>query len=486
MTKDLTDTRLGIVRGISYGLFGPADEFMPQLRALGAGLVRIYVYWNQVEPRPGEYTWDVVDAFLHQLDGTEEVWVTVCSSSGWATRTPTDFLPPSPANDLDTYAAFVRALVGHCAGRVHYWQCDNEPSNTGLLWAGTAEEYLVQLRAFAGAVRAVDPDASVVLGGCGYDVLSSAEDAEPRRFFDVLVRDGRDDYDVFDVHLYGPPGRAGDHVADVRAMMRAHGYEKPVVAGELNGPAPYEFPDAEAAVYQAMAAAFNEPVATELNTGALQEQAARETPETRAVRALYDRADQLPDELRMFLVGCPPELEAKRYRMACRGLAIRMVLALAEGVRRLVVWNLAPEIPGYDDPYRIMRLMFGTFPLMGYDGRTLSIRHPTADTFALLARELDGALGAHRVDAGDPDVVACVVERAGGRTYVAWRRGDRFSAEDERPVVAELPWPHGTAHAVDVFGASVPTDTSDGRLWLTVGADPVFVHLVPQQAAVAG
>jgi hypothetical protein len=53
--------RLGIVRGISYGLFGKPDTFMPQLRELGATLVRFYVYWSQVEPEPGHYTFDVVD-----------------------------------------------------------------------------------------------------------------------------------------------------------------------------------------------------------------------------------------------------------------------------------------------------------------------------------------------------------------------------------------------------------------------------------------
>ena len=35
--------RLGVVRGISYGLFGPPGEFVPQARALGAGLIRAYV-----------------------------------------------------------------------------------------------------------------------------------------------------------------------------------------------------------------------------------------------------------------------------------------------------------------------------------------------------------------------------------------------------------------------------------------------------------
>ena len=65
--------RLGIVRGISYGLFGKPDTFMPQLRDLGATLVRVYVYWSQVEPEPGRYGFEAVDALLDQLDGTEEV-----------------------------------------------------------------------------------------------------------------------------------------------------------------------------------------------------------------------------------------------------------------------------------------------------------------------------------------------------------------------------------------------------------------------------
>jgi hypothetical protein len=60
--------RLGVVRGISYGLFGPPGEFVPQARALGAGLVRAYLFWSQVEPEPGHYRWDTVDALLAQLD----------------------------------------------------------------------------------------------------------------------------------------------------------------------------------------------------------------------------------------------------------------------------------------------------------------------------------------------------------------------------------------------------------------------------------
>jgi hypothetical protein len=211
----LDGVRLGIVRGISYGLFGKPDRFLPQLRELGAGLVRVYFYWSQVEPEPDRWSFDAVDAFLDQLDGSEEVWVTVCSSSRWATRQATDFLPPSPAKDLEAYRRFVDRLVRHCAGRVRYWQCDNEPSNVGLLWAGTAAEYVAQLKVMFRAVKDADPDALVVLGGAPFGLPESPPDSPDRQFFDVLLADGRDAFDLFDLHLYGEASR-------IRPTSRPH------------------------------------------------------------------------------------------------------------------------------------------------------------------------------------------------------------------------------------------------------------------------
>src|SRR5689334_24412476 len=266
MTGDSTVTspfepagiRIGVVRGISYGLFGPPGEFVPQARALGAGLIRAYLFWSQAEPEPGRYEWGTVDRLLAQLDGSEEVWLTVCSSSKWATRQATDFLPPSPARDQQAYGEFVRRLVRHCAGRVRYWQCDNEPSNAGLLWAGTADEYVEQLTTVYRAVKETDPGAAVVLGGCGYDVFSSEPGSEPRQFFDHVAKAARDAFDLFSVHLYGDLDHIAEYIATARQFMQAHGYLKPVVAGEHAGPQPFEFPDAMAGMQETFAAAFAE------------------------------------------------------------------------------------------------------------------------------------------------------------------------------------------------------------------------------------
>ena len=62
--------RLGVVRGISYGLFGKPGEFVPQARALGAiALIRAYLCTGgRWDPEPGRYRWEAVDALLAPAD----------------------------------------------------------------------------------------------------------------------------------------------------------------------------------------------------------------------------------------------------------------------------------------------------------------------------------------------------------------------------------------------------------------------------------
>jgi hypothetical protein len=406
--------RLGIVRGISYGVFGKPDAFVPQIRSLGGSLVRVYFYWNQIEPTPSAYEWKTVDAFLDQLDGTEEVWVTVCSSSLWATEAATDFLPPSPAKDSEAYARFIFALVKRCSGRVAYWQCNNEPSNTGLLWTGSAEQYVAQLLVFQRQVRAADPASMVVLGGCGYDVLSSPADSAARKFFDHVVDRGRDAFDLFSVHLYDDPLQIPAHIQAARDMMRSHGYERPIVVGEYNGPTLFEFPEAGAAMQQTMAEAFSSGALPGLSSAELAVQV--ESPDRRAMRSLYTRIATLPPQLQMFMEGCPAELRDRRHRINCREIVTRNLLALSCGVTRTACWSLGPEVANYQDKLNLMGFFSGKLMLMDYEDGQLRQLYPAARTFRLLAQELSGATGVSRMSVDDDvELLAFDVQRPDGR-----------------------------------------------------------------------
>lgn len=457
---DGTDLRLGIVRGISYGVYGAPERFVPRIRDLNGSLVRAYLYWSQIEPAPGRWSFDVVDALLDQLDGTEEVWITVCSSSPWATRTPARVLPPSPAKDIDRYALFVRRLVEHCGGRVHFWQCDNEPTDNAQLWAGTAPEYLTQLKVLHREVKRIDPAASVILGGAPFMLPFTPPDGHERQFFDVLLSAGRDHFDLFDLHLYGPATMIPEHIEFARAQMRRFGYEKPIVVGEYNGPWPALFQDAMA-ILQAPAQAMG---------------SGRGDGEQAAIAQLYRRREELPPTLQMFLADCPPQLAAKRYRMACREIVMRNVLAFSAGVRRTVCWNLAPEAPGFDNRFSLMDVMFRTFALMDFQGTELAVRHPTAEAFALVARELTGADLVRRIEGAGPDHQMFEVRRPGREPLlVTWLDRDPFHGEDEPDTEVVVAWRPAVPQGVDALGRPVPVESREGSVRLPLGCTPVFV-----------
>jgi hypothetical protein len=466
-----TGVKLGIVRGISYGVFGPPGTFMPQTRALGAKLARVYLTWQQIETQPGTYDWTAVDALLSQCTPGDQLWVTVVTASRWATRQATDFLPASPPRDFAAYQLFLGALVSRLRGVAAYWQCNNEPSNAGL-WSGTAAEYAELASVFARTVRHADPQAQIVLGGCGFDVLASNAGSEQRQFFgDVLTKAG-DAFDLFDVHLYDAPQRIPAHIEDVRSMMRAHGAEKPVVVGEYGGPTLLGFPELDSVMQGVMMEAFAGG-GPSMDSADLAAQA--ETPDRKAMRALYAKMAELPPTLQMFMQGCPPGLEAKRHRIACREIVTRNLLAMASGVNLTLAWNLAPEVPNYRDPFNMMGFLSDKLALMAYQHDELSKREPAAETFARFATLMDGATAVRRVET-NLGIVAMEVDRPTGPLYVFWAEADPFTGEDEPPKLIEWPWPAETAHVCDVFGISRDAVPTSGHLSIGVTNTPLFVY----------
>ncbi|HKN45381.1 MAG TPA: hypothetical protein VJW23_15830 [Propionibacteriaceae bacterium] len=84
--------------------------------------------------------------------------------------------------------------------------------------AGTADSYVAQLRVLHRAVKETDANAAGVLGGA--PLPSSAADSLERQFFDVLLREGRDLFDLFDLHLYGQADLILSDIEAARGMMR--------------------------------------------------------------------------------------------------------------------------------------------------------------------------------------------------------------------------------------------------------------------------
>ena len=191
--------------------------------------------------------------------------------------------------------------------------------------------------------------------------------------------------------------------------------------------------------------------------------------------SLYEQMASLPPQLRMFMRGCPPELEDKRHRINCRELVMRNLLALSAGVRRTVCWNLAPDIPGYENPLSIMDLLFGKLALIGLRRHgELRHRYPSAERFALLADRLAGVERVTRLEVPErPNLFLFDVRRhRRGPLLVVWEQRDSFHGEDEPPVAFDWPWPAARASAVDALGQAQPAELLDGRVKLRCRSRP--------------
>jgi hypothetical protein len=460
------DKPLGVAWGFLYGYQGTrAEVYMPQLRQLGAGMTKIYLFWNQLEPERGRFDWTASDAFVNQLHSPGEGLISIFSSSLWATRRASAILPPSPAKNPDDYYRFVHALVLRYKGRVRYWQNDSEPNNP-IYWSGTKEEFVDELRVFHKAVKDADPDAIVVAGG--YDGLFNPPGMfqYPAQkagldFFDYVIAQGADAFDVFDLRLYGDPYTIPWRVEHIRQMMRAHGPEKPILCTEYDGPGFFEFSPNIA--YVSAVIKWAQSVANGDGRGGRAE-----------VAALYAKMGTLAKQTQMFMEGCSADLQKKLERLQARDLVMRNMLALSAGVRKTMYWDLWHDTSRRDD---MMHLMYAKHKLLEYEGAALTKRLPLADVFARMAKGLAGVESVTRIAVPDkPSLCLFEVKRAKRAVlFVVWERRDVFSGEDQPPVSFEWPWSSSKASAVDVLGEAIPATVQDGHVRLPVSVTPVFL-----------
>lgn len=460
----------GIAGGFLYGYEGsPAYEFMPQLRHLGSRFTKLYFFWNQIEPEKGKFDWTAVDKFVNQLESPEEGLISLFSASQWATVRSSAVLPPSPAKNPDDYYRFVNEVVKHCKGRVRYWQNDAEPNNP-LYWSGTKEEFVAELKLFYKAVKDADPSAVVIVGG--YDGLFGPPGTRPfpnqqagLTFFDYVLAEGHDAFDLFDLRLYGDPYTIPDRVDFMRQKMLSHGYVKPIVSTEYGGPNLFEFPVNRQ--YIPLVSSWTQSVASS---------GGEDKSPGNPIAELYDKMSSLPPQTQMFMIGCPPELEAKYQRIQARGIVMRNLFALSAGVQKTIYWYL-PAIPAAGaQRFNIMVLMYGKIGLLELQDGRLSKHLTGADTFELMTKALEGVKRVRQIDVPDRSSIFLFEVDRGERApaYVVWERRDPFTGEDSPAAPFEWSWRSKTASAEDALGHPVPVEVRDGKLHLSVSLTPIF------------
>jgi hypothetical protein len=248
---------------------GPLNELRPDwVRYNG-------IVWANVEPTPGARNWTAIERAFSEIatiaaSGAEPI-VIIRSTPAWAQARPNTTCGPIRPDALPAFAAFLGDLVTRLSAppyNVRYWEFGNEPDIDATLvnpnsafgcWGDATDRagyggglYAEMLKAAYPAIKAVDPQAQVLIGGLLLDCDPTRDSTcVAGRFLDgVLAAGGGDYFDIMAYHAYTYWGNVPldtdlahpkwDHRGGVllgkaqflRETLVKYGYSKPIMMNE--------------------------------------------------------------------------------------------------------------------------------------------------------------------------------------------------------------------------------------------------------------
>lgn len=219
-----------------------------------------YVSWADLEPRKGEWKFEMLDRYVAISEEHHAGLLLVLGQSpGWASARPRERSPYHPGNaaepkNLEDWRDYVRTVASRYQGKIREFEIWNEP-NLKQFWTGTMDQMVSLTREASRIIHAIDPAAIVVspsaVGSDGIAWLSH-----------FLAKGGGDSIDVVGFHFYvtpAPPEAMLPRIRTVQRVMKEHGLDaKPLWNTEAGWSDPKPFPSDElAAAYVARSYILN-------------------------------------------------------------------------------------------------------------------------------------------------------------------------------------------------------------------------------------
>jgi len=207
------------------------DKFiLDKTKEIGASWIRHNaLYWSAVESYEGERNWDAVSNLEMGLIESSRrglnVILMVRSTPLWAQKVSGSYCGPISQEKLQYFARFMTDLVARYSQppyNVKFWEMGNEPDidpslvkgdNIFGCW-GNSEDiyygggyYAEMLKVVYPAVKSVDPDAKLLIGGllldCDPTHPPEGKDCLPAKFLEgILSNNGGDYFDFVSFHGY--------------------------------------------------------------------------------------------------------------------------------------------------------------------------------------------------------------------------------------------------------------------------------------------
>ncbi|NDJ79139.1 MAG: hypothetical protein GYB65_23055 [Chloroflexi bacterium] len=136
---------------------------------LRLGWIKQQIRWEDIEPQPGQYNWELLDVTFELTRAYEvNVMVSVVTAPDWAREPGNQRLDEvGPPADPQVYANFLAQLIQRYPGQIHAVEVWNE-MNIDREWASiyglSADRYVELLRVSYDTIKALNPNIIVISG----------------------------------------------------------------------------------------------------------------------------------------------------------------------------------------------------------------------------------------------------------------------------------------------------------------------------------
>lgn len=179
--------------------------------------IRVDIDWSVVESERGQYDWSFSDKVVEQAAARGmDVLAVLGFTPQWARPSSTSTAETarySRPERLSDWAVFAQAAAERYAPRgVHAWEIWNEP-NTSKFWPPRPDvnEYGHLFWVAADAIRSVDPEATLLIGGLGPKFEEPEAEVPPVEYLQLLYANGAAKHaDGIAAHPYSFPSLPTD------------------------------------------------------------------------------------------------------------------------------------------------------------------------------------------------------------------------------------------------------------------------------------
>jgi hypothetical protein len=219
-----------------------SPQTLDSIKAAGAGMVRVYLTWSDLEPNmvpPSKYNWAAYDEKFKSLSSKGLVPITLIDGCpGWACSRTSGPIRVERVADFVEFMGALAERYGKPPYNAHFWELWNEPDATAGIynWGTHGDRYAAMLAAIRPRVKAADPAAQLVLGGIAFDGFKDEGGAFYRRFVDDVLDAGGGKYlDAFNFHYYTQNVHwcsLAQKLNELRVKLKSHNLDLPIISTE--------------------------------------------------------------------------------------------------------------------------------------------------------------------------------------------------------------------------------------------------------------